>query len=139
MADSYAQHFQNAFGSNGKLGYVKAHYDVSGICNKSISQGNGNIINRVRNAVVKLINDQWLLPKVILLILEGDILEEINHFKPGISGAIGRLLEWLANQLHRVITSHKERLPSKSRKYKYPTILWILPIISESGMGPPCT
>ena len=34
--------------------------------------------------------------------------------------------EWLANQMHQAVSLHKERLPSKARKFKYPTILWAL-------------
>ena len=35
-------------------------------------------------------------------------------------------MEWIANQFHNIITAHKEKLPSQSRKFKYPMILWCL-------------
>ena len=124
MTGTYAQYFQNAFGDNGKVGYIRAHYDAT-----AFYKGDGlnpNYIARIRNAIAYGMNDQVVLPKAIILIFENNLINEINHKKPGISTLMGRLIEWLANQIHRMIVSHKERLPSKARKFKYPTVLWVL-------------
>ena len=127
MLKSYAQYFQNAFGDNGKLGYIKAHYDTTGYCQGQTKAINNNILSRVCNVLVMAINKEvdLLLPKVILVVLENDILNAANHYNPGISLLCGKLMEWLANQFHRIITAHKERLPSKSQKFKYPAVLWV--------------
>ena len=61
-----------------------------------------------------------------MLIFEQEFLDEINYFKPGISTVLGRAIEHIANQIHRIIITHKERLPSKARKFKFPTVLWTL-------------
>ena len=37
------------------------------------------------------------------------------------------MIEWIGNQFHRMVTAHKEKLPSRSRKFKYPTFLWLTP------------
>ena len=109
---------------NGKTGYMRAHYDVTGYCqNTSL---NDSIICRLRNALVEPMNKQVLLPKAIVLIFEQDIMNHVNYFKTGFSSLMTRLLEWIANQIHRLLTAHKERLPSKSRKFRYPTVLWTL-------------
>ena len=114
MSESYAQYFQNAFGDNGKINYMRAHYDVTGFCQASNGLNN-NYISRIRNALAKGMNDQVILPRAVLLIFEEDLITSVNHKKPGISTLMGRLIEWLANQMHRMIVSHKEKLPSKSR------------------------
>ena len=85
-----------------------------------------------RNTIVDAINKDISWPKGIILIFENDVLNALNHFKPGVSLLSGRCLEWLANQLHRMVVSQKEKLPSKARKFKYPTILWtLLPLHSS--------
>ena len=33
-------------------------------------------------------------------------------------------MESLGNQIHRLISGYKDKLPSKARKFKYPQILW---------------
>ena len=121
---SYGQYFQNAFNTEGKTGYIRAHYDVTGFYQGGTP--NNNVLGRLRNAIAQGINKQVLLPKAIIIIIENDLLNVFRHYKPGISHLCGRSIEWLGNQLHRMITSHKERLASKSRKFKYPTLLWVL-------------
>ena len=125
MAKSFAQYFQNAFGDNGRVGYIKAHYDVTGYCQGQSKAINNNILSRIRNAFVMAINKEVLLPMAVIIVLENDILNAANHYKPGIYLLCGKVLEWLANQFHRIITSHKEHLPSKAQKFKYPTVLWV--------------
>ena len=125
FSNTYTKYFKNAFGDEGQLGYIRAHYDVTGFC-LGTDKLNTSILSRLRNAFVKAVNTQVTFPKAIVIILEQDFLNEIDHFKPGISLILGKVMEHLANKFHRLVTSHKERLPSKARKFKYPTILWAL-------------
>ena len=50
----------------------------------------------------------------------------INKDDTGISSALGKILEWITGEFHKIISSHKEKLPSKSWKFKYPALLWCL-------------
>ena len=124
MHSSFEQHFMNAM-HNGRLDYIKAHYDVKEL---SEDDGNaaGNILSSLWNALVWGINQEQLLPKVIVIVLDDDLLDSIDHFNVGISLALGRHMEWLVNELHSLITDYKKFLPSRSRKFKYPTIIWTL-------------
>ena len=109
-----------------------AHYDATGFCQSATTALNGNILSRIRNALVEAINAQVVLQRAVILVLDNDLLNYFNHYKPGVSLLLGKAVEWIANQFHRIITAHKEKLPSKSRKFKYPTILWSkLPIHKE--------
>ena len=115
---------QDVFGQNGKVGYLQAHYDITRFCQGNIDMLYSNMFTRLRNAVAEGMNGQHLLPRAIILVMDSDLIEAIGHNKPGFSFMVGRLIEWLANQLHRMITAYKEKLPSKSRKFEYPTVLW---------------
>ena len=75
--------------------------------------------------MVEAINAQALLPKYIIVILEADLIKVANHHSDGISQMLSQWVDWVANEYHRIIVSHKEKLPTKSRKFKYPQILWI--------------
>ena len=127
MSQSFTQYFQDSFCSEeGKTGYIRSHYDVTGFCNSRIKHMQGNVLNRLRTNLIIAINKQLILPKAIIVVMEKDVLIELDHFKSGISEGSGRIAEWLVNQFHRVVTGYKEKLPSKSRKFKFPTILWLL-------------
>ena len=123
MLDSYTQYFANAFGDSGQTDYIRAHYDASGLFHGK-DKLNTSILSRICNAFIKAINDQILFPKAVLIILEQDFITELKHCETGFSTVVGKAIEYISNQFHRIITSHKERLPSKSRKFKFPTVLW---------------
>ena len=126
MAQSFGQYFQDIYNENGHMGYVRVHYDVTPFCRGNIKNGNGNIMNTLQSLLIEAIHTQWLLPKAIVIVLDDNLLDCLDHYDFGASVGIGKLIEWLANQFHRVVTAHKEKLPSKSRKFKYPTLLWVL-------------
>ena len=131
MSRSYAEHFQNAFmmdeiAENCNLGYIKAHYDCTPFCNGSVGKrlANSNIIGRIQNEFVA-INDRVIMPKLVLIVLESDLLQAADHFTDGISQLLGEMIDWMAMQLHRISVAHKEKLPTKARKFRYPHFLWI--------------
>ena len=123
LQKNFSQFFLNAFREDGKVSYIKAHYDTVGMC--KARDLNTNILGKLFNAVVKGTNDDILFPKAIILILESDFVKALDHFKPGMTTLAGRSIEWLANQLHRLIITHKEKLPSKARRFRYPMVLWV--------------
>ena len=79
----------------------------------------------IRSNYIEAINKHTLLPKWVMIIMENDLIKATNHYKSGATLALGPQLDWLANEIHRLTSSQKERLPTKSRKFKYPQILWI--------------
>ena len=120
IATSFERYFDKVQTLDGKENYIKAHYETSGVFHSTVRDGvNGNILSRMRNSLIRAINDQVLLPKFILIILDDDITDAIDHYKPGISYGIGRMLEWLINEFHRIVTNHKENMPTRARKFKY--------------------
>ena len=124
MVSSYSQYFNNAFGDQGQTGYIKTHYETSGYFLGG-DMLNKNVLSRYRNAFTTALNTHSIFPKAILLIMEQEFLNSLNHYNPGFSILVGRIVESLANQLHRIVTGYKDKLPSKARKFKYPTILWV--------------
>ena len=55
-------------------------------------------------------------------------------FSNGSKGTSIRSTKWQKNSifhimdmLHEFILSHKKKLPAKARKYKYPSVIWIIP------------
>ena len=98
-----------------------------GFCGGSLVKNlaNRNILGYMRNSLVDAIHKQVLLPKAIVVVLEDDLLDVINHYRIGASDAINPCIEWLVTEFHCITVVYKEKLPSKSRKFCYPQILWI--------------
>ena len=138
VAKSYGPYFQQCYGKdeNDRPGYIKTHYDTTGFCSGSLSvqMHHRNVIGRVHNNLIDAINSQVLLPKVIVVVIEDDLLNAVDHFKIGASDALGPCIEWMFKEFHRTIAAYKEKLPTKARKFKYPQILWVAPVFHD-GFG----
>ena len=137
MAKTFAQYFQQAFDGEAeeKLpGYLRQHYDVSGFCSGSLSRDlmGRNIIGRMRNNFIEAVKNQVLMLKMVIIILENDLIAAANHSIKGESHVLGPCIDWLAAELHKISTAHKEQLPSKSCKYRYPQLLWVAAVYHDS-------
>ena len=94
----------------------------------------GNLFSRIYNNVVKAINIHTKFPKIILIILDSDIVRAIRkkvRTKKLDATGIGRLItnciDCLICDLHRLIFDHKELLPKRAVRFKYPTCIWMIP------------
>ena len=133
MADSFGPYFQDIYMFEDKRNYVRSHYDTTAGCtgNPKKSMRKRNVIGFVRNNLVEKINDQITFPKYIIVVLDADIVKSIHNYKTGASQAYGAAIDWLVTEFHRITTAHKEKLPSRSRKFKYPQILWVPAVLHD--------
>ena len=104
MSRTFAEHFQNAFDMNsseGNSGYIRSHYDYFPFCNGNPGKlRNSNIIGRLCNEFVAGINDLIVLPKIVLVVLEADMISAADHFDDRISQVVGPMIEWVVNEFH---------------------------------------
>ena len=89
MSNLFGQYFQDIYNTSPRKGYTRTHYDVAGFCKGNLGL-NGNIISRIRNAIAEGITKQKLLPRAILIVLDDDILDAIDHYDTGLSLALGK-------------------------------------------------
>ena len=120
---------ENNYGGE-ENGYIKQHYNLLSFCTGSLNQTmrNRNVLGHVRNNFIQAINEQTLFPKAVLFVLEADLISAINHFKIGADNAFASVVNWLATKVEHAISAHKEKLPTKSRKFKFPQVFWALPV-----------
>ena len=93
-----------------------------------------NVISRIFNNYVQVVNEQVLLPKAVMIVIEEDLLRASDHYKKGTSTYLKPCLDWLANALFSATDQYKKQLPTKSRKFKYPQFFWV-PAIFHNALG----
>ena len=100
---------------------------MTGFCGGSLAKSlhNRNVLGYLRNCLIEAIHKQVLLPKAIVIVMENNLLDSINYYQVGPSDAIEPCIEWIITEYHCTIVAYKEKLPSKSRKFRYPQILWV--------------
>ena len=67
-----------------------------------------SIIARVQNSLVKALNESNKLPRIILFIIDWDILENIDYATTVKSQLIGSTLEWLISNVDKAIQAKKD-------------------------------
>ena len=110
--------------------YVRNNFEVSGFYNNSLSL-NRSVSSRVQQAVATAFNQQNLLPKLIVVILEDDFINNITREESEEVTKLvyTRLIKNLATKIKRMIAEFKEKLPPKANRASWPKVIWITPVI----------
>ena len=74
--------------------------------------------------LVHAINVRTLLPKAIILIFDNEITKLAKDETFGYTIIIGTALNWLVNEIRKLISGYKDKLPNKAKKTDFPAILW---------------
>ena len=86
-----------------------------------------SVISRIRNNLVKALNEHNTLPKAIIVVLDDDITKTLSLDKE-FSITVGRILSWLVKEFHKCIAIYKDWLPAKAKLPNYPHIIWMAPL-----------
>ena len=132
MTRHYGEHFLMSDNKTIKDCFTKQNYDVRAFMSNQFTSNNRNVLSRIRNCFVKGVNDNYLLPKYIFLILDNDIIKTVEFDKYGTSVLFGKLTEWLANEIHKIIKTAKENKPMMAKRDNYPEIVWIEPPLHKN-------
>ena len=101
--------------------YMKDSFNITEL--SSSRTGEGNIMNRLINNIIMRINDQVLWPKLIVTVIDNNFTTTTQH-----NLIYDDCVHYIIKNLHEEIVKQKERLPLKAKKFKYPTILWLMPL-----------
>ena len=106
--------------------YIRKNFEVSGFMSNPDKSLDSNGVSQFRNLLVGTIRDNPILPKLLVFIPEGDL---INYFsllgKNGFSQGIAAVLNWLMKEHTKILDIHKDRLPDKCKRAHYQQLVWI--------------
>ena len=83
--------------------YMKNNYEVKHFAANSLDL-NRSVVGRYRNQLIKAITDEKLLPKLIVVIQDNDIIEAVRAEQKGseVSEIYGRLIHWLSAEFDKL-------------------------------------
>ena len=122
--ESYYKNLKNEDGIHNT--YVYGNYEVHAFCTKENSNNTKNVLSRFRNALVTAFNEHSVLPKLIVVIPDDDIINQVvddpcnkllKHYK--------KILLGLCNLFAISIQVYKDMLPEKAKREHVPHVLWI--------------
>ena len=89
-------------------------------------------LSRIRNVLFKAFAKFNRLPKIMVVILEDDVLEALKCNDFGLAEAYQHMFEWLVREYYRGILTIKEILPQKAVRDHWPHVLFIAPSVHNS-------
>ena len=111
--------------------YIHRKYNVRAYYNKNqFSQENA--LARLYNALVKGINDNAKLPRIILVIPGVEFFNSINHKDYGVSLMIGKCIDWYLTNFQREIRTRKMDIYQKrigAVEHLEPKVIWVKMLI----------
>ena len=114
--------------NNRPIPYLFNNYNVDAFHPGIIGSSTNSPLTRILNSLVYAVNKHHLLPRFIIMITDWDIIKAINYYDFGISKIIGANLEWLINEVDRLICTKKIDLFNEREGSVMPTapkVLWI--------------
>ena len=99
--------------ANDNRGPMLYMYDYYNLSLHIEGQLNKATLSNILNSLIKGLNEEKALPQHILMVLDWDILKLINYYGYGISGIIGRCLNWLISEIDRAIEGRKDHVRHK--------------------------
>ena len=106
--------------------FTKDNFDLKIFAGSSLDHFRSPL-GRMRNQLVKAIQQEILLPKLVVVIPDVDLINAIPYEGYGISDIYGRIVHWLAAEYNKIIECHKDNLQNKSLKEDYPQFVWFPP------------
>ena len=107
--------------------YIRMNYNVKVYAATSLDVIK-NPLGKICNQLVKAVNEIYLLPKIILVVTEDNIINHIGNTENGmVSETYGCISHWLVAEFNKIIDAKKEFLPHKAIRLTYPQFVWMAP------------
>ena len=116
--------------------YINNNFEVSAFLTRSFNNSNRSPAARMLNSLTTAMKEKSELPKIIVFILEDNLLE--SHFLrlPNTDGRISetynRFLKWFITNIERAIEAFKDLLPNKAVRKNIPRVLMLSPAVNSS-------
>ena len=133
VLNTWQQHYKNKRNTDRTpTSYLYSNFEVTEITSTRYGNDN-NILSRIRNGIATSLNQHTGLPRLIVFILDDDIITSLTQNKNQDQRveSTTKQFEYVLNNLfiliERVIATYKDYLPAKCKRENIPHLLWMAP------------
>ena len=112
--------------------YIRRNFDVGNYSSCLFASNDNNILSRLINQLNRAFIENKVLPKLILMIIEDDIIKVLAHRhesqKCRAEPKYSKEVNWLLKETAKAVSIFKDFLPKRAQREKYPHICWIQPV-----------
>ena len=130
---TYRQNYQqiNPDAANSDRFYAFSSFEVCDFFSSSFTSHNRSCAGRIINNLIKALNEFNTLPKLVVCVLDNDLVRNIDNGK-NMYSRVKRLAKWLMKEFTKAVDIYKDFIPSKAKREKFPQFLWIEPPLHEN-------
>ena len=117
-----------AYKSNKRCPFICDYFNIRAYWTYTPSSTIHSVIARIYNSVIKALNENLKLPRFIIVVPGRDILRRAAFYKFGASLVIGDNVEWLIDNITRVVETRKSDLRDRKPGVvtsSEPKLIWI--------------
>ena len=96
------------------------NYDVKDYAVKSYCSHVRSPLARLQLQFAKVINEQILLPKLCIFILEDDVIHHLKAEEDTASTLFNAVIPWIFRQIHKLTEIRRDQLPMKAEIHLIP-------------------
>ena len=82
---------------------------------------------RINNAMVQAFNEVTNMPKMVVVILESDLIDAVSGEGDEVIMYYGRYLEDIIDDFHKIVKEMRQILPENAMKRGWPRLVFIIP------------
>ena len=109
--------------------FLKKNFEVKNFISSRYSDNERNFLKRVCDTFAGTLKKYSKLPKLLVVVLEDDLIDELNckGSNLAVSTFLGLWFDWLVRELDDMIETRKVQLPTKAKRMNYPQVFWLAP------------
>ena len=106
--------------------YMKENFDITAFKTNEYDSHIRSMLGRIRNELTKAVNKSSNLPTIILFVLDDDIVRMTDiKSTTNASDYFSPVMNWLINEVQKIIAARKDQLPNKALNPQEPRIYWV--------------
>ena len=122
-----AETFRKYFKKRDREWFTKENFEISVFCSSKHSDSNSNMISRLINSFAYGLNNNFKVPKYIVLLMDDDLIQYLGFIGKGTTRCYGEWLEYIVKTMLEMIKIRLASLPKKALKFGYPQIYLVSP------------
>ena len=127
--ETVEQHFKGIKDEHCKFAtFTYDSYEVREYVSSKHTSHIRSVIARTRNNLIRAINDQGALRKLIVMVQDDDIIKYLEgETAEDVKIQIRPIMKWLVREIEKAILAFKDFLPNKAKRHHQPHVLWMKP------------
>ena len=106
--------------------FCARNYKISIFAKEEGNSNNPSLLGRLRNALVNAFNKCTILPKLVVIVLENELINTVRQVDvQDLNKDYTRRLKWLLNEYRKIVDTMHDYLRPNCKQENFPKFIWV--------------